>query len=100
MSLSEDAAREVDGRPHAGNTAGFVGDENANDGTQCVGVLRGVRPRDALAVTKDTRLDDGNRASGRARYRNVKARRTCFVSKPRSMPARARLGASRRWSWW
>ena len=93
MSVSsEDAARGVVGRPHAGNTASaLAGMEKvrSSDGTQRAGALREMRPRAWLAVTGATRPDEADRAW--SLNRGVGLRRTCRVRIPRSMPARARL---------
>ena len=89
---SEDAARGVVGRPHAGNTASaLAGMEKvrSSDGTQRAGALREMRPRAWLAVTGATRPDEADRAW--SLNRGVGLRRTCRVRIPRSMPARARL---------
>ena len=89
---SEDAARGVVGRPHAGNTAAaLAGMEKvrSSDGTQRAGALREMRPRAWLAVTGATRPDEADRAWRKNRCAGV--RRTCRVRRPRSMPARARL---------
>ena len=93
MSVSsEDAARGVVGRPHAGNTASaLAGIEKvrSSDGTQRARALREMRPRAWLAVTRATRPDEAGRAW--RLNRGVGLRRTCRVRRPRSMPARARL---------
>lgn len=97
MSVSsEDAARGVVGRPHAGNAAGWAlaGEEKirSSDGTQRVGGLREMGPRAWLAVAGATRPDEANRAC--RRDRGVGARRMCRDRRPRSMPARARLATT------
>lgn len=97
MSVSsEDAARGVVGRPHAGNAAGWAlaGEEKirSSDGTQRVGGLREMGPRAWLAVAGATRPDEANRAC--RRDRGVWARRMCRDRRPRSMPARARLATT------
>ena len=97
MSVSsEDAARGVVGRPHAGNAAGWAlaGEEKirSSDGTQRVGGLREMGPRAWLAVAGVTRPDEANRAC--RRDRGVWARRMCSDRRPRSMPARARLATT------